>query len=39
MGMLKCWNYEAEARPHFKEIHSKIDILFSRFSVGPETRV
>jgi tyrosine-protein kinase Fer len=37
--MLRCWNYEAEARPHFKEIHSKIDILFSRFSVGPETRV
>ena len=29
--MLKCWNYEAEARPHFKEIHSKIDILFSRY--------
>ena len=28
--MLKCWNYEAEARPHFEEIHSKIDILFSR---------
>ena len=28
--MLRCWNYEAEARPHFKEIHSKIDILFSR---------
>ena len=29
--MLKCWNYEAEARPHFKEIHSKIDIQFSRY--------
>jgi tyrosine-protein kinase Fer len=29
--MLRCWNYEAEARPHFKEIHSKIDILFSRY--------
>ena len=29
--MLKCWNYEAEARPHFEEIHSKIDILFSRY--------
>lgn len=28
--MLKCWNYEAEARPHFQEIHSNIDILFSR---------
>ena len=28
--MLRCWNYEAEARPHFKEIHSNIDILFSR---------
>lgn len=28
--MFKCWNYEAEERPHFAEIHSKIDILFSR---------
>ena len=28
--MLQCWNYEAEARPHFNEIHSKIDMLFSR---------
>ena len=29
--MLKCWNYEAEARPHFNEIHSKIESLFSRY--------
>ena len=28
--MLRCWNYEAESRPHFNEIHSKIDTLFSR---------
>ncbi len=28
--MLKCWNYEAEARPHFNEIHSAIDALYSR---------
>jgi len=37
--MLKCWNYEAESRPHFEEIHGKIETQFSRHSVGPETRV
>jgi len=29
--MLQCWNYEAESRPHFNQIHAKIDILFSRY--------
>ena len=28
--MLKCWNYEAESRPHFEEIHGKIETQFSR---------
>ena len=28
--MLKCWNYEAESRPHFEEIHGKIEVQFSR---------
>ena len=27
--MLKCWNYEAESRPHFEEIHGKIEVQFS----------
>ena len=29
--MLKCWNYEAESRPHFEEIHGKIETQFSRY--------
>jgi len=39
--MLRCWQYEPEDRPHFNEIHSIIDLLYSRLGVGggPETRV
>ena len=28
--MLRCWNYEPEDRPHFPEIHSQVELLFSR---------
>jgi len=28
--MLRCWQYEPEDRPHFPEIHSSIDLLYSR---------
>jgi len=28
--MLRCWQYEPEDRPHFPEIHSTIDLLYSR---------
>ncbi|CAB4056342.1 FER [Lepeophtheirus salmonis] len=37
--MLSCWKYNPEERPHFPEIHAGIDLLYSRFSVGPETRL
>lgn len=37
--MLRCWQYEAEDRPHFVEIHATVDLLYSRCVVGPETRV
>ena len=29
--MLRCWQYEPEDRPHFNEIHSSIDLLYSRY--------
>ena len=28
--MLRCWRYEPEDRPHFKEIHALVEVLFSR---------
>lgn len=28
--MLKCWAYEADARPHFDEIHTVVDALINR---------
>ncbi len=28
--MLRCWQYEPEDRPHFPEIHSSIDLFYSR---------
>lgn len=37
--MLRCWKQAPEERPHFKEIHAVIEMLHSRASVGPETRV
>jgi len=37
--MLRCWQYEADDRPHFAEIHATVDLLYSRCVVGPETRV
>lgn len=37
--MLRCWQYEPEDRPHFAEIHSTVDLLYSRCLIGPETRV
>jgi len=37
--MLRCWQYEAEDRPHFAEIHATVDLLYSRCVIGPETRV
>ena len=29
--MLRCWQYEPDDRPHFNEIHSSIDLLYSRY--------
>jgi len=37
--MLRCWQYDPEDRPHFAEIHSTVDLLYSRCLIGPETRV
>jgi len=28
--MLRCWQYDAEDRPHFAEIHATVDLLYSR---------
>lgn len=28
--MLKCWSYEAEARPHFEEIYNVVEALLAR---------
>ena len=28
--MLKCWKYDPEERPHFDEIHSQVELLYSR---------
>ena len=28
--MLRCWQYEPEDRPHFPEIHSSVDLFYSR---------
>jgi len=37
--MLRCWQYDPDERPHFAELHAKIDLLYSRALAGPETRV
>ena len=29
--MLRCWQYDPEDRPHFPEIHAKVELLFSRY--------
>ena len=30
--MRRCWQYEADDRPHFAEIHATVDLLYSRYS-------